>query len=86
MNPSLLHDDNAKHNNRQYWPDDHKYPDVDLFVGDTKHPGPINQYIHTPIEDLIHHVFLLWKGFYVDRSDFMANALSESLLDSQVHK
>jgi hypothetical protein len=53
--PSLLHDNNANQDNRQYWPYDDENPDIDLFVGDAEYPCPVNQYIYAPIKDLIHH-------------------------------
>ena len=93
MNPSLLYDDNAKHNNRQYWPDDHKYPDVDLFVGDIKHPRPINQVIYTPIENVIHRFISPWKGFlscqlksYKERTFIISLRLSDLQQDLTFHR
>jgi hypothetical protein len=52
---SLLRDNNAKQDNSQYWPDDDEDPNVDLLVSDSEYPCPIDQYIYTPIKDLIHH-------------------------------
>jgi hypothetical protein len=53
--PSLLKKNNDDQKNRQERPNDHKDPDVDLFIGNSQYACPIDQDSNTPIEDLIHH-------------------------------
>lgn len=80
----MFHDDNADQENGQDRPNDDKNPDVELFVRDSKYAGPIDQHIHAPIEDLIHHVHPPVPMSYIDRLDFTRFRLSNPHLDSQV--
>jgi hypothetical protein len=65
----VLHDKNADQQHGQERPEDDKDPDVNFLVCDTEDPGPINQYVYAPIEDLIYHVLPpFWKfsiSFYM---------------------
>lgn len=54
----MLQENNADQDDGQDGPEDDKDPDVDLLVGDAQDACPINQHIHAPVEDLIHHSFL----------------------------
>jgi hypothetical protein len=53
-----LHNENTHQYNGQDRPNNDKYPNVDLFIGNAKHSCPIDQYIYTPIKDLIHHFII----------------------------
>src|SRR5690349_15497025 len=79
-NPLPLFDDDRGHEDRQDRPDDHKDPHINFLISDTEDIRPVDQYCHTPIENLIHHRclrFLRW-------THFMMSELSKACIHSQV--